>query len=289
MQIDRAFRVTRMGAAVGALLFQAVASAAPLAIHGNQGPQQPSTFTLDFGDLAGTTSALISSTQFALELDAVDGTAQFTAYDQHIAPLTLPGGFSTGNLRVEVVPGSSTGTFDDLSGVFRTDETYAIYFDGDLSAFGLTSPVFLPGASLGTLRVDAVNGGNVQLHWVGTSFLPNPFSPGTFIPFEYTCSVSGAFAAAADNLVDLALYPGVVNLHLASRLEGSLLGRLDSARDQMDLGNAGAAVFELNMFIQQVLRQRGRAIPVAEADQLVLDAQGAIVFLGGSSGPGGQS
>ncbi|MEK7994435.1 MAG: PA14 domain-containing protein, partial [Planctomycetota bacterium] len=181
-----------------------------------QAPTPASSFSLsfDFGAFVETSSARISQTDFALEIDADLGTAQFTTYQQSVDPLILPGGFNTGNIRVEVVPGSSRGDFDKLTGEFNTSELYAVHFDGDLSMFHLTSPVVLPSTSAGTVTLTALTGGSVIMAWAGTSQLPNPFDLSTFIPFRYTCAVQAAFAPEPVTLLELALIPNVINLDL---------------------------------------------------------------------------
>src|SRR3990172_10280026 len=177
---------------LAAILSGSRAAADPVALVATQAPTPASSFSLDFGAFGGVSSAQISQTDFELEIDADLGTAQFTQYQQSVAPLVLPGGFSTGNIRVEVVPGSSAGTLNVLTGEFTTEELYAVHFDGDLSAFHLTSPVVLPSTSAGTVRLSALTGGDVLMAWTGTSRLPNPFDPATYIPFTYACSVTAA-------------------------------------------------------------------------------------------------
>lgn len=272
---------TFQGAAAVLLGVTAVlpAQAAPLAVTAVQDASQPSTFSLDFGDLGGVASAQISATRFSLNIDVTEGSAEFANYDQRIAPLTLPGGFSTGNLRVRVVPGSSSGSFNEFSGEFRTTETYEINFDGDLSAFGLISPVYLPSASVGTISVNPLDGGNVELRWAGSSFLPSPFQPGTFIEFDYTCAVDAAFGAAADNLVDLNLLPAVQAMSIGARLKVNLLARLTSASNSLSINRDAEAATYLRQFVQQVSRQAGSGIPAGSATQLIQTAQAAIDML----------
>jgi len=261
-------------------LSQAVVSAAPIAVSGGQSPTGSSAFSLDFGAFGGVASARITQTQFALEVDAAQGQARFAAYHQLVEPLTLPGGFSTGNIQVEVVAGSSAGTFDDLTGEFNTSEEYAIHFDGDLSAFGLTSPVILPSTSAGRVLVRAVEGGSVLMDWRGTSELPNPFDPNSTIAFAYTCSVDAVFAASSETLVQLALIPNVINLGLARGVENRLLRPLESASDAIDAGRDRPAARSLNNFADRVEAQRGSSLSDEEADGLISDAQGAIDLLG---------
>jgi len=255
------------------------ASADPIALLAGQVPSPASSFSLDFGAFGGVSSALISQTDFALEVDADLGTAQFTQYQQSVAPLVLPGGFSTGNIRVEVVPGSSTGTLDVLSGEFTTSEQYAIHFDGDLGVFGLTSPVVLPSTSSGTVTLTAQTGGSVIMAWTGTSQLPNPFDLTTYIPFSYTCSVTAAFAPEPVTLLQLAMIPQIVNLGFPAGIESSLLTKLDTALDSVLAGRNRSAASTLNAFVNQIEAQRGRKVSDADADGLISDAEATIALL----------
>lgn len=264
------------------LALVASTEAAPIAVIGEQVPAATSSFTLDFGLFGGVASARIAQTQFALEIDADLGLARFENYDQQIDPLTLPGGFSTGNIRVEIVPGSSEGSFNDLTGEFETEELYAVHFDGDLSAFQLTSPVILPSSSAGTLTVDALAGGNVNLSWRGVSELINPFDPSTVIQFSYTCSVDAAFSVDAPTLVRLALVPEVLNLGLPEGLESSMVTKLDVSLNQVLAGNNRAAANSLGAFIHQVEAQRGNKLDDEIADLLISDAEAAIALLRGT-------
>jgi hypothetical protein len=255
------------------------ASAHPIALMAGQAPTPASSFSLDFGVYGGIASARISQTDFALEIDADLGTAQFAQYEQTVAPLILPGGFSTGNIRVEVVPGSSTGTLNVLTGEFTTEELYAVHFDGDLSAFHLTSPVVLPSTSAGTVKLSALSGGDVIMAWTGTSRLSNPFDPTTYIPFSYACSVTAAFAPEPLTLLQLAMIPQVVNLGLPVGIESSFLTKLDTALDSVLAGRNRNAANALNAFVNKVEAQRGKKLSDVDADGLVSDAEATIMLL----------
>ena len=102
-------------------------AAEPLTLQTSEDPLEISTFSLDFGEYGGVSSAMIARTDYELQMDTVMGTARFASYYQEVEPLTLPGGASTGNIVVEVVEGSSTGTYDLRSGVFSTNELYAVH------------------------------------------------------------------------------------------------------------------------------------------------------------------
>ena len=259
------------------------ALAEPIALVATQAPNPASSFSLDFGAFGGVASARISQTDFALEIDADLGTAQFAHYEQSVDPLTLPGGISTGNIRVEVVPGSSAGTLNVLTGEFTTQELYAVHFDGDLSAFSLTSPVVLPSTSSGTVKLSARSGGDVLMAWAGISQLPNPFDPSTVIPFNYTCAVTAVFAPEPVTLLELALIPNVVNLDIPLKNEAKLLNVLDITLDLINANRERKAAIGLGGFISLVESQRGRRISEADADALVTDAEEAILLLQSSS------
>lgn len=146
-----------------------------------------SYFTLDFGEYGGERIAQISRTDFLLEFDQVDGSARFASYYQVIDPIELPGGMSTGKITV-VIQNSLGGTLNTNTGEFVTDDVYVIYFDGDLSAFGIESPFVLPSTSEGTLTFDAgtQESGRVKMGWSGGGTLGS-------LPFWYTCHVTGVF------------------------------------------------------------------------------------------------
>ena len=285
-----AWRKTLVGAiargsavlALTAVLSGGRAAADPVALVATQAPNPASSFTLDFdfGVFVETVSARISQTDFELEIDADSGTARFAQYEQTIDPLILPGGFSTGNIRVEIVPGTSGGTLNVLTGEFTTEELYAVYFDGDLSPFHLTSPVILPSASAGTVNLSALSGGDVLMAWAGTSQLPNPFDPTAAIPFRYTCDVTAAFAPEPLTLLQLAMIPNVVNLGLPIGIENSLLTTLDAALISVDSGRNRNAANSLSAFVNKVEAQRGKKISDVDADGFVSDAEGAILLLG---------
>ncbi len=272
-------RGTTVAIVLVAILSGGLAGADPIALVAAQATNPASSFSLDFGAFGGVASARISQTDFALEIDAELGTAQFAQYEQTVAPLILPGGFSTGNIRVEVVPGSSAGTLDVLTGEFTTDELYAVHFDGDLSTFNLTSPVVLPSTSAGTVRLSALSGGDILMAWAGTSQLRNPYDPSTPITFSYTCAVTAEFAPEPVTLLELALIPNTFNLELPRGLESNLLINLERTLNFTSAGRDRLAALSLGSFIHKVESQRGRVISNDDADALVSDAEGAIFLL----------
>lgn len=266
---------------LAALISGGPAAAAPVALVATQAANPVSSFTLefDFGAFVETVSAQITQTDFELEIDADLGTAQFARYDQFVNPLILPGGISTGNIRVEIVPGTSAGTLNVLSGEFTTEELYAVHFDGDLSAFNLTSPVVLPSASAGTVKLSALTGGAVLMAWAGNSQLPNPFDPAAAIPFRYTCDVQAVFAPEPVSLLQLAMIPQVVNLDLPVGIENNLLTTLDAALISVNADRNRNAVNFLNAFVSKVEAQREKRVSDVDADALVSDAVGTILLL----------
>lgn len=147
-----------------------------------------SFFTLDFGKF-GQTQGEVSDTRFLFRIDRTNNTAGFITYNQNIDSLTLPGGFETGDIHVTIVPGSSTGTFNPDTGEFETQEDYLVFFEGDLSKFGITSPILLPSASSGTITFDDPRSGGVTQVWEGEGELQNPFDPTDPLIFTYTCTV----------------------------------------------------------------------------------------------------
>ncbi len=193
----RLFKTALVG--VAGLALTSAATAAEISLEGRD-PQGLSTFSLDFGDGVPRVSE-ISYTEFDLRVDPDTGTARMAHYHQTAAPLELPSPFgpiSTGNLIIEIVPGSSTGTFDPETNTFATNEDYVIYFDGDLSALGLTSPVVLaaadsaPTSAGGVSNTDAgLSSGDLAIAWSGVYNLD--FGGGQVFPLNYNCDVSASF------------------------------------------------------------------------------------------------
>lgn len=199
-----------------------VVAAQPTLMVAEQDFTQVSQFTLSFTDYGIESSSTILSTNYELraEFDVVE-TARFTNYFQDVEPLLLPDptgesdGISTGDMFIRVVPGSSQGTYDSATGEFSTTEFYEIRFTGDLSAFGLTSPIFLPSASTGTVQRNADGTGFISLQWAGEGELPNVNDPDSPIRFTYVCETHTEFDErspgdlnddGAVNLIDFAVY-----------------------------------------------------------------------------------
>lgn len=265
-------------ACAASLLVSATSTAEPRLLVAQEDPNQISEFSLDFGvELGGVASSMIARTDYELEIDAEMGTARFVRYDQQVDPLILPGGFSTGNITIQVVEGSSTGIYDRRAGVFVTSELYAVHFDGDLSAFGLESPVILPSTSTGFVLLDVQTGGSIGMEWVGEGELANPFDPNSTIQFAYTCEVNTQFAAVPDLLVPLMMIPNVLNLELHPRLEDNLMTLLQRTTANLDRDNTFGATGTLRAFVRKV--GKSRRISDEEANMLISDAQEIIAML----------
>lgn len=264
-------------ACVASLLISAASTAEPRVLVAQEDPNQISAFTLDFGEMGGVASSRISQTNYELEVDAEMGTARFVRYDQQVDALTLPGGFSTGNITIQVVEDSSAGTYDRRTGIFVTSELYAVHFEGDLSAFGLESPVILPSTSMGFVLLDAQTGGSIGMEWVGEGELVNPFDPNSTIQFAYTCEVSTQFAIDPDLLVRLVMIPNVLNLELPRRLEDNLVTLLQRSTTKLDRDNTFGAAGTLRAFVRKV--GNSRLISDEDANLLISGAQEIIAML----------
>jgi hypothetical protein len=223
-------------------------------------------------------SATITDTNLSVAVDPEIGTARFVQYSQQVQPLILPGGISTGNITVEIVEGSSQGTFDALTGVFTTNEIYAVHFTGDLSAFGLTSPVLLPGSSTGLVSLAAVEG-NLDIEWTGDSELANPFDPSSPIEFTYACEVHTAFAPQPEQMLEIALIPFAQSVDLPRSLQNSLLSSLDRASMFIDSARDAQAVRTLEQFIDRVAAQSGQRISTEDAAAMINAAEGTVLLL----------
>lgn len=181
-----------LSASICVLCAASAAQADPVSLVATQDPTVNSTFTLDFGVYGGPRQANITTTTYALETDAVGGTARFTSYFQTVDPIELPGGISTGDITVTIQE-SLPGPYDPVTGLFTTQDVYLIYFAGDLTPFGLTSPVALPGSAGGTIAYTSATGGSIVSAWDGVGQLQNPSDPQNPINFTYNCNTSTTF------------------------------------------------------------------------------------------------
>ena len=253
----------------GALLWTAGAKAETISLVAGIDPSAPSLFTLDFGEFGGRTTGYVINADIELEVDADAGTARFVHYYSDVEPLTLPGGISTGDLTIEMVEGSSSGTYDEVTGEFSTSEVYAIYFAGDLSAFGLESPVYLPSVSAGMVTLDLEVGGYISRSCTGAGQMDNPFDPLNPLDYSYTCSLNANFAPEARAFIRLALIPEVVRLELASTVEAHLLAILWRAIDALAVNNHRLGGLYLRVFIGSVEDYAGGQIADDDADVLI--------------------
>ncbi len=258
---------------LGACAVASSAVAAPLRVQARQDHSVESSFALDFGPQGGVANALISRTDFELEIDGAAGSARFLSYDQDIDALLLPGGLSTGAIRVQIVPGSSTGAYNRATGAFVTDEIYNIEFEGDLSAYGLFSPVTLPSQSVGVVRVDNATVGNVTMNWAGSN-LNNPSVP---IDFSYICTLFASFAVNAPSYIE-AIVTLMSDMTITPLLRAKLIVALDAAIVSLNNEDVPGAVASLEKF--KIYARNGVPIRISQSDALLLidAANGAILL-----------
>lgn len=273
----RGFLAGALGLFVG--VGASTAMAQELTVRASGDPFVASFFTLDFGELGGIASGHIVLTDIELEINVTNASARFSRYYQEVEPLILPGGFSTGDIVIEVLEGSSHGSYDQRTGRFDTQEEYLIHFAGDLSPFGLESPVILPSASTGFVTFDSGAEGHVNLDWAGNGELQNPFPPGGTIEFEYTCTVNTTFAPEPTNLLRLGLVPEVFNLGTNPGIERGLVTRLINSAARLDADQLRSAVRQLDAFILTVDALAGRRIDAASADSLINLTDDAIALI----------
>jgi len=251
------------------LLLGVTAQAEPRTLVAGNDPTLPSSFILDFGGQGGVASARIAVTHIEFEVDPDEATARFVDYYQEVEPLALPGGFSTGNMTIEIIGESSTGWYNALTGEFDIGDTYAIHFEGDLSAFGLESPVLLESSSAGIVILNPGSDGQVSMDWSGEGILADPFNPQQWLEFSYTCSVAAAFAPEPVALVQLSLVPDVLNLELPRGIERSLTAKLDVTANHLDNGREWSAVRTLNAFTNSIAAMAGKHLAAVEAEDLI--------------------
>lgn len=213
-----------------------VAHADCVRLVASNNPDLPNAFTLTFPpEYGGTRQANITYAEITLE--ACDGanppTARFVDYYQEAESLLLPGDIPTGELTILVTDSQSVSYFP-LMGEFSTSDFYAIYFTGDLSAYGITSPFYLPGASAGVISYHTPTSGAITMNWHGQAALPNPLDPQNPISFSYTCQVNTLFA----------IDPGcATNGCEAGDLDGDCsVGLADLSQLLANFGSSGAAV-----------------------------------------------
>ena len=251
------------------LMTSAGARAESITMSAGASLDSPSSFTLDFGTDLGRSTGHISFMDIELEVDPDSGTARFVRYYQEVEALTLPGGLSTGAMVIEIVEGSSSGTYNEMTGIVDTVDEYAIYFDGDLSAFGLQSPVILPSTSLGTVVASAVTGGTITLDWAGFGQLANPFDPNNPLTFEYTCSTNATFESDAYTTVRIGLLPSVLGLRIPAANESRLIRDLDTVLSYLNRGYDSLGAYWLQRFANDVDAMSPNPISANIANQLI--------------------
>lgn len=254
-----------MVVALGLLAATSV-QAAPILVFATEDSAEPGFFTLDFGAGVGRSSGHITSTDYALEVDPDAGTSRLVGYYQKVESLDLFG-VPTGEITVEIVPGSSTGTYNKETREFTTTELYRVFFTADLSAFGLFSPVELPSTSIGTVDISTERGAShVNLQWAGSSDI----IPGQ--EFSYVCEVNTAFTSSIPQILDIGLKSAVLELNLAQGYEDQLIGPLDMTSLRLQQRNIGSAARNLAVFIERVEGFSGGVIPAFDANAVLDDA-----------------
>ena len=259
-----------------ACMVESSAVAAPIHVQARQNQSIESYFTLDFGQ-GGVASALISRTDMQLEIDGLTGSARIMGYDQDIDPLSIPGPtgpVSTGAIKVRIVPGSSTGTYNRATGEFVTDELYHIEFDDtELAIFGLTSPVILPSQSVGIVDIENSTVGRVTMNWAGTN-VSNETIP---LNFSYACTIFATFSVAAASYVQIEMVPLVSSTIMTETLRTTLLKDLNFAIELLNAGDVPSAVRILQKFIAHVNNRvpasitPDNALPLTNAASIAID------------------
>lgn len=248
------------------------AMGAPTRIQARQDNRVESYFTLDFGQ-GGVAQALISSTQFELEVDGPSGTARFLSYEQNVGSLSLPGGIETGAIHVQIVPGSSAGTYNRATGEFATDELYSIEFENDLSAFGLVSPVVLPSQSLGAVDVESTTLGRVTMNWQG-QVLNSPSIP---FDFNYICTLFATFSTTGASYIEAEMMPMLLAASMPEGLRSTLITYLDAAIASYNAFDVRTGSDWLHTFIFK-LRRFPANVAQADANNLVAAANAAMAL-----------
>lgn len=187
---------------LAAMLFAATAAAEPVILVGQHNPNQTNEFTVEFPpELGGPQTADIPLTKFVLEVDPEAGTARLLSWYQKVDELLLAG-IPTGDITVALADVSSGVT--DLpaaapqeQGEFETVEAFNVFFEGDLSDFGLESPFFTPSSSTGTILFRSATQGQVFMEWSGPGEIPNPSEPSEPFLFNYVCTINATFVVAS--------------------------------------------------------------------------------------------
>jgi hypothetical protein len=268
-----------VAAAICLITAAAPAWSAEVPLVNTQNFEEVSTFSLSFDGLGFSTSNFITQTDYVLQVDTDTSDARFNSYKQNVEPLTLPGGFSTGDIVVKVVRGSSKGEFDVFTGTFSTSETYKIEFDGDLSAFGLTSPVLLPGDSVGSVEFLPDGSGRIAMDWEGEGQLPDPFNPRAFLAFSYSCSVRTQFEPEPIPLLSLDLVPAVAAIELPFAIENSMMSHIETAVDYLENDQGNCSLGVLNQMAHRVDVMTGSIFSQEDADEIIFKIDRVIELI----------
>lgn len=112
-------------------------------------------------------------------------------------------------------------------------------------------------------------------------YLSSGNDPGTAVEYRTPFSLTLVHMAGPDTLI-AALGLGVFELDLAREFESSLLAALTGALNALSddrKNKTRIAVSHLQVFINKVNAQRGKAISVDDADGLIADAQNIVLVL----------
>jgi len=274
------------------LVVSATVSAEPVLI-GASHERNGSSFILDFPafddgstlENEGRVAAEIAHTDFALEIDAVAGTANFMNYSQTIDSLNLFG-VETGPLEVTISASLGGVFFSD--GTFQTEDTYEVRWFRDLSALGLEpeDPAHpelggvrrLDSTSSGRMEIQPDRSGIAEVSWVPPAGGPAPQLLG--FEFSYTCSMTAVFAVTPASLIAVELLPLISDTTMSESLRSRLTSLANSAITAFNLNNKRTGVRELNKFIQTIQRAGAADIAAADGQLLIQAAMRAIQLTG---------
>ncbi len=268
------------------LMSTAQSWAAPRLIDAQNDPEISSSFTLDIPAFAFQRAAMITQTEIRFRIDPQTTEAGFVSYYQDVDELFMPNpvqgeaDISTGPLVIQIIPGFSSGSYDEETGVFSTVDTFSVSFDSELgdafaSIYGIESPQILPDVvSSGIVVFDTRRTGTLNLAWIGSDLLATSF--GDF-PFSYTCNVNTKFVPVLVTNVEFAALDGAIHAtETDPTTKGELLGSLNDVIEAMASAGDGSLIAVLDSFIDFVEQQRGDTIYDVDADALVEAAESMI-------------
>ncbi|MFC2094016.1 T9SS type A sorting domain-containing protein [Bacteroidota bacterium] len=116
--------------------------------------------------------------------------------------------------------------------------------------------------------------GTFNLVWDGSA---NDFAGQNINGLSLSGTNIGPSPAPCELIWDLELF--VIGLALPNGLENSLISSLNNAKKSLGKGNTGAAINQLEAFINKIEDQRGNKIDEEDADELIADAQAIIDFI----------